>query len=62
MQSIVTSYGSYLVENVIDILGGVLPNNKENKLLWTLVLRTLNRAFQHDQDREFYVDNDVCIV
>ena len=49
LQSIVTSYSSYILENVIEILGSTGPA-KATRTLWLASLRTLCNSFQHDQD------------
>jgi U3 small nucleolar RNA-associated protein 10 len=49
LQSIVTSYSSYVLENVIEILGSTGPA-KATRTLWLAALRTLCNSFQHDQD------------
>lgn len=50
LKSIVTSYSSYIIENVIEVLAFAKPNVKESKDLWLSAVRTLNAAFEHDQD------------
>jgi U3 small nucleolar RNA-associated protein 10 len=50
LKSIVTSYSSYIIENVIEVLAFAKPNVKESKDLWLSAIRTLNAAFEHDQD------------
>ncbi|KAJ5662546.1 U3 small nucleolar RNA-associated protein 10 [Penicillium maclennaniae] len=52
LQSIVTSYSSYILENVIEIMGSTGPA-KATRALWLASLRTLCNSFQHDQD-EFW--------
>lgn len=53
LKSIVTSYASYLLDNSVDVLSTVDPKNEELKSLWSAVLRTLTKCFEHDQD-EFW--------
>jgi U3 small nucleolar RNA-associated protein 10 len=50
LKSIVTGYASYLIENAVDILKNVNPKDEESKKLWTKVLQTLVKCFEHDQD------------
>ncbi|KAI9789549.1 MAG: snoRNA-binding rRNA-processing protein utp10 [Peltula sp. TS41687] len=50
LKSIVTSYASYIVDNVVDILTKMPLIDEESKTLWAIVLRTLHRCFEHDQD------------
>ncbi|EHK98056.1 putative U3 small nucleolar RNA-associated protein 10 [Glarea lozoyensis 74030] len=50
LKSIVTGYASYLIENAVDILKNVNPKDEESKKLWTRVLQTLVKCFEHDQD------------
>ncbi|POS85421.1 hypothetical protein EPUL_003337, partial [Erysiphe pulchra] len=50
LKSIVTSYASYLLENSIEILTTINPKDEVSKELWTRVLRTLTKCFEHDQD------------
>jgi len=52
LQSIVTGYLSYILENVVEILGSTGPS-KTTKTLWLATLRTLCNSFQHDQDGGF---------
>lgn len=50
LKSIVTGYSSYIIENVIEVLEYAKPNVKESRDLWLSAVRTLNAAFEHDQD------------
>lgn len=50
LKSIVTSYSTYLLENVVDILRNVNPKDEQSKELWSRVLSTLTKCFEHDQD------------
>ncbi|KAJ6116628.1 HEAT type 2 [Penicillium capsulatum] len=52
LQSIVTGYSNYILENVVEVLSTVGPA-KNTKLLWLSTLRTLRNSFEHDQD-EFW--------
>jgi U3 small nucleolar RNA-associated protein 10 len=53
-KSIVTSYGSYILETAAEALDKVVPKDKDSKALWTIVARTLGKAFEHDQDGACY--------
>ncbi|RKF54234.1 U3 small nucleolar RNA-associated protein 10 [Golovinomyces cichoracearum] len=53
LKSIVTSYASYLLEDSVKILNSVDPQEEISKELWSRVLRTLTKSFEHDQD-EFW--------
>jgi U3 small nucleolar RNA-associated protein 10 len=50
LQSIVTGYASYILENAVDVLKQARPVHKDSKPLWLSVLRTLRNAFENDQD------------
>lgn len=50
LKSIVTSYATYLLENVVEILQTVDTKNEDSKELWKRALRTLIQCFKHDQD------------
>ncbi len=50
LKSIVTSYATYLVDNAVEVLEAVDPKDEVSKELWSRVLRTLTKCFQHDQD------------
>ncbi|KAL8313880.1 hypothetical protein RB597_006340 [Gaeumannomyces tritici] len=50
LKSIVTSYASYILEDAADVLKTVDPKNMEERELWQLVLKTLTKCFEHDQD------------
>ncbi|KAI2795239.1 U3 small nucleolar RNA-associated protein 10 [Penicillium oxalicum] len=52
LQSIVTGYSNYILENVVEVLGKAGPA-KATKALWLAALRTLRNSFEHDQD-EFW--------
>jgi U3 small nucleolar RNA-associated protein 10 len=54
LQSIVTGYSSYIMENVVQILSTVGPS-KTHKSLWLAALRMLRNAFEHDQDGTLYL-------
>jgi U3 small nucleolar RNA-associated protein 10 len=50
LKSIVTNYASYIIEDAVKILNTANPTVAEEKQLWSLVLKTLARCFEHDQD------------
>lgn len=50
LKSIVTNYASYILKNSIDILNTMNPKDEVSLELWTRVLRTLTKCFEHDQD------------
>jgi U3 small nucleolar RNA-associated protein 10 len=50
LKSIVTSYATYLIDNVVEILQNVDVKDDESKELWRRALKTLVECFKHDQD------------
>ncbi|KAK3072122.1 snoRNA-binding rRNA-processing protein utp10 [Teratosphaeriaceae sp. CCFEE 6253] len=50
LQSIVTSYASYLLASAADLLSTLALKNGESRLLLNAVLQTLSSSFSHDQD------------
>jgi hypothetical protein len=54
MKSIVTSYASYIIENVVEVLKSAKPTDKDSKSLWLAAIRTLRYAFEHDQDGAYF--------
>lgn len=50
LKSIVTSYATYLLDNAVDVLNTVNPKDDISRELWSRVLKTLARCFEHDQD------------
>lgn len=48
LKSIVTNYTTYLLDNVIEILGAVDLKDDVLKELWSRVLQTLTKCFEHD--------------
>lgn len=50
LKSIVTNYATYLLENAVNVLKDVDLKDEQSKELWSRVLRTLVRCFEHDQD------------
>ncbi|ODM22552.1 U3 small nucleolar RNA-associated protein 10 [Aspergillus cristatus] len=53
LQSIVTGYASYIIENIVTVLQTAKPTDKNSKPLWLATMRMLQHAFEHDQD-EFW--------
>ncbi|TKA72400.1 hypothetical protein B0A55_05857 [Friedmanniomyces simplex] len=50
LQSIVTSYASYLLENAAQLLHTQRPKTEEQRTLLNVVLQTFRSSFGHDQD------------
>lgn len=50
LQSIVTGYASYIIENIVAVLQTAKPSDKNTKPLWLATMRMLRHAFKHDQD------------
>ncbi|KAL2074594.1 hypothetical protein VTL71DRAFT_8372 [Oculimacula yallundae] len=50
LKSIVTNYATYLLDNSVEILGAVDSKDEVSRELWSRVLRTLTKCFEHDQD------------
>jgi len=50
LKSIVTSYATYLSDNVIEVLQAVDPKDDASRELWARALRALVECFKHDQD------------
>ncbi|KAI1004960.1 U3 small nucleolar RNA-associated protein 10 [Podosphaera aphanis] len=50
LKSIVTSYASYFIDNAVKILNSVDLKDDASKELWSRVIQTLARCFEHDQD------------
>lgn len=50
LKSIVTSYARIIIEDVVELLRDVRPNNEDFMRLWRIVIQTLQRTFEHDQD------------
>ncbi|KAL3490142.1 hypothetical protein BJX62DRAFT_143071 [Aspergillus germanicus] len=53
LQSIVTGYASYIIDNVASVLTTANPSNPATRSLWLAIMRMLRSAFEHDQD-EFW--------
>ncbi|KAL3425575.1 ssu processome component [Phlyctema vagabunda] len=50
LKSIVTSYATYVLEDAVEVLNDVNIKDDESKKLWSRVLQTLVKCFEHDQD------------
>lgn len=50
LKSIVTSYASYVLDSAAGILTGIDMKKSEDGDLWKMVLKTLAKCFEHDQD------------
>lgn len=50
LKSIVTNYATYILEDAVKVLNSVKPAAAEDRRLWGLVLGTLAKCFEHDQD------------
>lgn len=50
LKSIVTSYGSYVIESAVKALSTTDLKEPNEKQLWKRVLRTFAKCFEHDQD------------
>ena len=53
LKSIVTSYATYLLDNSVEVIQNVDPKDEVSRVLWSKVLRTLTKCFEHDRD-EFW--------
>ncbi|MCJ1402119.1 snoRNA-binding rRNA-processing protein utp10 [Xylographa trunciseda] len=53
LQSIVTSYASFIVEDVVEVLNTISTKNSDSIILWNRVIAALTSSFEHDQD-EFW--------
>ncbi|KAK2630269.1 hypothetical protein QTJ16_001089 [Diplocarpon rosae] len=62
LKSIVTNYATYLLENAVDILGTVDPKDNASRELWSRVLRTLTKCFEHDQDDFWQAPSHFSVV
>ena len=49
-QSIVTSYAGLIIDDTVEILGALSPEDEASTELWHRVVRTLSKTFEHDQD------------
>lgn len=50
LKSIVTNYATYVVEDAVKILKAADVKVPEQRALWSRVLSTLEKSFEHDQD------------
>ncbi|PBP22721.1 BP28CT domain-containing protein, partial [Diplocarpon rosae] len=62
LKSIVTNYATYLLENAVEILGTVDPKDDASRELWSRVLRTLTKCFEHDQDDFWQAPSHFSVV
>lgn len=53
LKSIVTNYFAYVIDDAVSIIEKVNPKYASQKPLWSRVLSTLAKSFEHDQD-EFW--------
>ncbi|MCJ1435688.1 snoRNA-binding rRNA-processing protein utp10 [Xylographa pallens] len=53
LQSIVTSYASFIIEDAVEVLNTISIKNPDTITLWNRVIATLTSSFEHDQD-EFW--------
>ena len=54
LQSIVTSYAAFIIDNAVEILKDAPLNDEDSLLLWRQVILTLQRTFEHDQDGKIH--------
>lgn len=52
LQSIVTNYAGYILDQSVDIINSFSSIDEESTMLWTRVIMTLHKTFEHDQDGE----------
>ncbi|KAI4197949.1 MAG: hypothetical protein LQ350_005603 [Teloschistes chrysophthalmus] len=50
LKSIVTNYAALVIEDITDIMKGVILSDEASRLLWVKVIQTLHQTFIHDQD------------
>ncbi|KAK5990077.1 U3 small nucleolar RNA-associated protein 10 [Cladobotryum mycophilum] len=50
LKSIVTNYATYVLDDVVKILSSANVKVGEDRQLWSRVLKTLAKSFEHDQD------------
>ena len=62
LKSIVTSYATYLLDNSVDVLKSVDPKDAESVELWSRLLRTLIKCFEHDQDDFWQAPSHFSII
>ncbi|KAK4694480.1 U3 small nucleolar RNA-associated protein 10, partial [Lecanoromycetidae sp. Uapishka_2] len=53
LQSIVTSYAGFIIEDSVKILSAISTTDKESMQLWRRVVLTLHKTFENDQDDFF---------
>ncbi|GLA46637.1 snoRNA-binding rRNA-processing protein utp10 [Aspergillus niger] len=62
LQSIVTGYSSYIIENVVSVLGKANPSNQDTKSLWLATMRMLKNSFEHDQDEFWQSPSHLTVI
>ncbi|KAK2739203.1 snoRNA-binding rRNA-processing protein utp10 [Myotisia sp. PD_48] len=62
LQSIVTGYSSYFVENAVEVLKTASSTIKEIQPLWTAVMGTLRNSFEHDQDEFWQSPSNLAMI
>lgn len=62
LKSIVTNYATYLLDDAVEILRSVDPKDDISKELWSRVLRTLTKCFEHDQDDFWQAPSHFTVV
>ncbi|PWY88349.1 U3 small nucleolar RNA-associated protein 10 [Aspergillus heteromorphus CBS 117.55] len=62
LQSIVTGYASYIIENVVKVLSKASPANQDTKSLWLATMRMLRNAFEHDQDEFWQSPSHLTVI
>lgn len=62
LKSIVTNYATYLLDNAVETLGAVDPTDEASRELWSRVLRTLTKSFEHDQDDFWQAPSHFSVV
>lgn len=50
LQSIVTTYAGFIIEDSVKILNTISQADKDSMELWRGVVLTLHKTFEHDQD------------
>ncbi|RAL03856.1 snoRNA-binding rRNA-processing protein UTP10 [Aspergillus ibericus CBS 121593] len=62
LQSIVTGYSSYIIENVVSVLGKANPSNQDTKSLWLATMRMLKNSFEYDQDEFWQSPSHLTVI
>lgn len=50
LKSIVTNYGTYIVDDAVRVISTANPQSADDRQLWRRVLQVLATCFEHDQD------------